>query len=333
MSAGTLHVTNGDITADLLRRAGLAGDALVWADVLHAGPVPDGLDDDGLRRARAGFLAGVDGIDADDVRQRFEGRDRALAAGRDGRYQLWFEADLYCQLQLAQILAAVGGLGVAANRITLVCIGEYPGIAHFGGLGQLEPGQLPGLLDGAATLTPEAMELAAAAWAALRAGEPGGLGPVAASRSPQLRFLGEAFDRLGREYPSTRDGLSLTERRLLAAAAAEPGATAAAAFTRMGEREPRPFLGDVFGFRILARLAGARVPLVEADPPGGVAAGTRLRVTEAGRRVLAAGADHVALNGIDRWVGGVHLHGEAARWRWDEGTEAVVEAVPGPGPA
>jgi len=329
MSAGTLHVTNGDITADLLRRAGLAGDALVWADVLHAGPVPDGLDDDGLRRARAGFLAGVDGIDADDVRQRFEGRDRALAAGRDGRYQLWFEADLYCQLQLAQILAAVGGLGVAANRITLVCIGEYPGIAHFGGLGQLEPGQLRGLLGAAATLTPEAMELAGAAWAALRAADPGGLGPVAASRSPELRFLGEAFDRLGREYPSTRDGLSLTERRLLAAAAAEPGATATGVFTRMGEREPRPFLGDALGFRILDRLAAARVPLVEADPPGRVAAGTRLRVTAAGRRVLAGEADHVALNGIDRWVGGVHLHGDAARWRWDEGIEAVV----GPPPA
>ena len=333
MTTGTLHVTNGDITADLLRRAGLAGDALVWADVLHEGPVPGGLDDDGLRRARAGFLAGVDGIDGDGIRRRFEDRDRALAAGGDGRYLLWFEADLYCQLQLAQILAVLGALGVAPERITLVCIGEYPGIAHFGGLGQLEPGQLPGLLDSAAALTPAAMELAGAAWSALGAGDPGGLGPVAASRSPELRFLGEAFDRLGREYPSTRDGLSLTERRLLAAAAAEPGATAAAAFTRMGEREPRPFLGDLFGFRILARLAGARVPLVEADPPGGVAAGTWLRVTEAGRRVLAADADHVALNGIDRWVGGVHLHGETARWRWDEGTEAINEAVPGPGSA
>jgi hypothetical protein len=333
MTTGTLHVTNGDITADLLRRAGLAGDALVWADVLHEGPVPGGLDDDGLRRVRAGFLAGVDGIDSDGVRRRFEVRDRTLAAGRDGRYLLWFEADLYCQLQLAQILAALGALGVAPDRITLVCIGEYPGIARFGGLGQLEPGQLPGLLDGAAALTPAAMELAGAAWAALRAGDPGGLGRVAASRSPELRFLGEAFDRLGREYPSTRDGLSLTERRLLAAVAAAPGATAAAAFTPMGEREPRPFLGDLFGFRILARLAGARVPLVEADPPGGVAAGTRLSVTEAGRRVLAADADHVALNGIDRWVGGVHLHGETARWRWDEGTEAIDEAVPGPGSA
>jgi hypothetical protein len=299
MTTDALHVTNGDITAGLLRRAG------------------------------AGFLAGVDGIDAAEVRQRFEARDRALAAGRDARYLLWFEADLYCQLQLTQILAALGALGVAPDRITLVCIGEYPGIAHFGGLGQLEPGQLPGLLGSAAALTPAAMELAGAAWSALRAGDPGGLGPVAASRSPELRFLGEAFDRLGREYPSTRDGLSLTERRLLAAAAAEPGATAAGVFTRMGEREPRPFLGDALGFRILDRLAAAHVPLVEADPPGRVAAGTRLRVTAAGRRVLAGEADHVALNGIDRWVGGVHLHGDAARWRWDEGIEAVV----GPPPA
>jgi hypothetical protein len=328
MTADALHVTNGDSTAGLLRRAGLAGGALVWADVLHEGPVPEGLDGDGLRRARARFLAGMDGVDAAEVRQWFEARDRALAAGRDGRYLLWFEADLYCQLQLTQILAALGALGVAPDRITLVCIGEYPGIAHFGGLGELEPGQLPGLLGTAATLTPGAVELAAAAWAALRAGDPSSLGPVAASRSPELRFLGEAFDRLGREYPSTRDGLSLTERRLLAAAAAEPGATAAAAFTRMGERESRPFLGDLSGFRILGRLATAGVPLVEADPPGRIAAGTRLRVTGAGRRVLAGEADHVALNGIDRWIGGVHLQGDTARWRWDEGTEALAGPLP-----
>jgi hypothetical protein len=324
MTTGTLHVTNGDITADLLRRAGLAGDALVWADVLHEGPVPGGLDDDRLRRARAGFLAGVDGIDGDGVRRRFEDRDRTLAAGRDGRYLLWFEADLYCQLQLAQILAALGDLEVAPDRITLVCIGEYPGIARFGGLGQLEPGQLPGLLDSAAALTPAAMELADAAWAALRAGDPGGLGAIAASRSRELRFLGEAFDRLSREYPSTRDGLSLTERRILAATP-EGGSSAGAVFARLGERETRPFLGDLWYFRIVARLAAAPVPLLQLDPAGGpVSAGTGLRPTAAGRRVLHGEADHVALNGIDRWVGGVHLHGDAARWRWDEGTESIA---------
>jgi hypothetical protein len=319
----TTHVTNGDIVVDLLRRAGLATDALAWADVLHEGPVPGGLDDGGLRRVRAEFLAGADGVDAAEVRRRFEERDRALAAGRDGEYLLWFEADLYDQLQLAQILAGLGGLGVAPGRVTLVCIGEYPGIAHFGGLGELEPGQLGGLLAAATRLTAEALELGAAAWAALRAPDPAGLGRIAASRSPELRFLGEAFDRLSREYPSTRDGLSLTERRLLAATPAD-GAPAGAVFARLGQREARPYLADLFAFRIMARLAGGRVPLLELDPPAGeVTAVARLRPTEAGRRVLRGEADHVALNGIDRWVGGVHLRGAESPWRWDEGTESI----------
>ncbi|HEX2374497.1 MAG TPA: hypothetical protein VHO93_11005 [Actinomycetota bacterium] len=317
-----MHLTNGDVVVDLLRRAGLASQALAWADVLHEGPVPDGLGDGELRRVRAEFLAAADGVDAGEVRRRFEERDRALAAHRDGEYLLWFEADLYDQLQIAQILAALGRLGVAPDRVTLVCIGEYPGIAHFGGLGQLEPTQLPGLLDAATRLTADALDLGAAAWAALRAGHPGGLGAIAASRSPQLRFLGEAFDRLSREYPSTRDGLSLTERRLLAAAATE--GSAGAVFERVGEREARPFLGDLFFFRIADRLAGAPVPLLELDPPGQVSAATRLRPTGAGRRVLRGEADHVALNGIDRWVGGVHLRGGAVRWRWDEGTESIA---------
>jgi hypothetical protein len=322
-----LHVTNGDIVVDLLRRAGLADAALAWADVLHEGPVPAGLDDAGLRRVRAQFLAGADGVDAAAALARLEARDRALAANRDGEYLLWFEADLYDQLQIAQILAALGGLGVAPGRVTLVCIGEYPGIAHFGGLGQLEPSQLGGLLSAAARLTSEALDLGAAAWAALRADHPGGLGAITASRSPELRFLGEAFDRLSREYPSTRDGLSLTERRLLAAIQEGRGPSAGAVFARLGEREARPFLADLFCFRTAARLATAPVPLLELDPPGGeVVAATRLRLTAAGRLVLRGQADHVALNGIDRWVGGVHLHGAAARWRWDEGTESIVGA-------
>jgi hypothetical protein len=324
----TLHVTNGDIVVDHLRRAGLAADALAWADVLHEGPVPAGLDDAGLRRVRAEFLAAADGLDAGAVRRRFEERDRALSVNHAGDYLLWFEADLYDQLQLAQILAALGDLGVAPDRVRLVCIGEYPGIAHFGGLGELEPGQLPGLLEAATPLTAEALDLGAAAWAALRAADPGGLGEVAASRSPQLRFLGEAFDRLGREYPSTRDGLSLTERRLLAATQQGGEPSAGAVFARLGEREARPFLADLFCFRILARLAGTRVPLVELDPPAGeVTAATRLRLTAAGARVLRGEADHVALNGVDRWVGGVHLHGPEARWRWDEGTESVTRVT------
>jgi hypothetical protein len=53
-----------------------------------------------------------------------------------------------------------------------------------------------------------------------------------------------------------------------------------------------------------------------------------VRLTDAGRRVLDGDADQVELNGIDRWIGGVHLSGRAVRWRWNDATEAVVPMGP-----
>jgi hypothetical protein len=279
-------------------------------------------DDDELRPIRAAFLAEHGSHERGSILQWLEERDRTLASSREGEFVLWFEADLYDQLQLIQILARLGELGVPPERITLICIGEYPGIAHFGGLGELDAVQLEGLVDVAARpVSAEAVSLARDAWAALRADDPRGLRAIAGTFSPELRFLAEAFDRLSREYPSTRDGLSLTERRVLAAAA-EGAPTAGRIFAGVGAREARPFLGDTFCFRIISRLARAQTPLLELEAHL-VAPDTELEVTPAGRRVLDGEVDYVRLNGIDRWIGGVHLDGEEARWRWNEGTETV----------
>jgi Domain of unknown function (DUF1835) len=322
---GLLHVTNGDSTAGSLMQTTLVERIVVWRDVLHEGPVPD-VGDAELRAVRARFLAEADrraGLEPEG--RDFEERDAALAAGRHGEYLLWFEADLYDQLQIAQILARLGELRVPAERITLICIGEYLGIAHFGGLGELRPDQLEGLPEVAAVVLGEdALALATRAWAALRAPDPRGFADIVAARSPELRFMPEAFDRLGREYPWTRDGLSLTERRLLAAMA-EGAGTAGEAFVRGAAREPRPYLGDTWAFAAIERLARAEVPLVSVGA-GVVDRHAAVALTDAGRRVLDGAADHVSLSGIDRWIGGVHLVGRDVPWRWDEGVEAIVRA-------
>ena len=315
-----LHVTNGDATVPGLLGTGLMETVLPWRDVLHDGPVPD-VPEEELRRIRARFLAGEGAADA---AAELERRDRTLAEHRDGEYVLWFEADLYDQLQLAQILATLHALGVPAEHVTLICIGEHVGSAHFGGLGELSSEQLARLPETAATvLTPAALAHGSRAWAALRAPDPAGLRAIAATPSAELRFLAEAFDRLGREYPSTRDGLALTERRILAAVA-EGAPDAGTAFVRAAARETRPFLGDTSCFDRITRLAGAPEPLLVAEPP--ITRHSRLSLTATGRHVLAGEADHVAVNGVDHWIGGVHLQGRAVPWRWDDGTEAVVAA-------
>jgi hypothetical protein len=322
-----LHISNGDATE--VAATGLARRVIYWRDVLHEGPVPEVAPAE-LRRIRADYLAGYQNAERAEVMRQFAERDQALEANRDGGYVLWFEADLYDQLQIAEILARLAGLGVPAERITLICIGEHAGIARFGGLGELTAEQLRELprTNACARLTAAALELATRAWAAFRAPTPEGLAAIAAARLGELRFLGEAFDRLSREYPAARDGLSLTERRVLAAIA-DGASDAAAAFVRAGSRETRPYMGDSSCFGRMDRMAQGPHPLLRLDPPGRpVERTTGVRLTGAGARVLAGEADQIALNGIDRWIGGVHLQGRHVPWRWDDGTETIVR-LPG----
>jgi hypothetical protein len=321
---GALHVTNGDSTVAGLRATGLSETILPWRDALHEGPVP-AVDDAALREVRSAFLGGHGAADVG-TRTDFAARDATLAGHRDATYVLWFEADLYDQLQLVQILARLRALHVRPERITLICVGEYAGIAHFGGLGELTGEQLARLPEIAAMpLTSAALEHAAAAWAAFRAPDPSGIAQIASTPSRELRFVAEAYDRLGREYPSARDGLSLTERRILAAVTG--GGTAGDAFVRGAARETRPFLGDTWCFERIARLLAASTPLLASARSGAAVTGdTPLRLTEPGRRVLDGLEDHVTLNGIDRWIGGVHLEGTDVPWRWNEGTESIERA-------
>ena len=72
-------------------------------------------------------------------------------------------------------------------------------------------------------------------------------------------------------------------------------------FVACQRMEERVYMGDTTFRAILNGLANARHPLVSFDGRGDAAA------TATGVKVLAGQADHVALNGIDRWMGGVHL--------------------------
>src|SRR6185369_11209179 len=100
-----LHITNGDTAVQTLESGGVAGDILPWRDVLHDGPVPADLSLDELSRVRARFIADCGWGEFEDVVADFESRDRTLTSfGDHGEVTLWFEHDLYDQLQLIQLL-------------------------------------------------------------------------------------------------------------------------------------------------------------------------------------------------------------------------------------
>ncbi|MDH3637337.1 MAG: DUF1835 domain-containing protein [Gammaproteobacteria bacterium] len=138
-----LHITNGDSAANLIRLAGMPGDILPWRDVLHEGPVPGGMSLEDLSAVRVRFGVGLGWGDHDEILDAFRTRDTKLSTYRDfEEVILWFEHDLYDQLQIIQLLHWFSDQDIGTTRLTMICIGEFPPVPGFRGLGNLTSEQL-----------------------------------------------------------------------------------------------------------------------------------------------------------------------------------------------
>jgi hypothetical protein len=221
----------------------------------------------------------------------FEERDALFARTWD-EIVLWFEHDLYDELQWLQVLDRLYGRA----GVSLIRTQTY--------LGEMTPRQLA------------ACELARrpAAGRDYEEARRGWLGFTADTPEPLAGF--PALRRLCEEYPWTSDGCSRTERailRLCAAGVRERGAL----FSAYQETEEAKWLGDwpffdcVEGLQRGARQAEAcptrAQPLLDSE----------LKPTAKGRAVLEGTDDRILGNGIDCWIGGVHLAGPDTPWRWD----------------
>ena len=312
-----LHVTNGQATVNGLDAGKLPGTRLAWEDPLHDGPVPAAPSLEALSHIRARALSDFGWGNFRTVREHFAKRDRTLAAFRGhDETVLWFEHDLYDQLQLIQLLDWLARQDAPDARLTLVQSGEHPELPVFHGRGELSGAQLAGLFPGRVPIGRDHLDIGRDAWAAFCASDPEGLvtlveGPrarPAADKSP-LPFLAAALRRLLEEYPSTANGLSRSEQQLLVSAAL--GARhRRALYLQSQEFEACPW-GDASVFLRLDALAAA------VHPPLDRLGDEEFAINDHGRRLLAGEEDWVrSSGGIDRWIGGVRLSGPGVRWRW-----------------
>ncbi len=319
-----LHVTNGESAGNTLRQTTLGGAVLSWQDALHEGPVP-ALPRRELLRTRARFLSDCGWGREQALLSSFERRDRHLleALRDDLQVVLWFEHDLYDQLQLLDVLALAHTEGAAPE---LIVVGSFPGRPSFAGLGELTASELETLWPSRSLATPAAREAAASAWAALEAPEPTALAEWATRDTMELPFLAPALRRLLEELPAPADGLSGTERRALHAVA-DGAHSPPAAFVAAQRLEEAPFLGDAWFYRTLSALGQGETRLLETGdgtalpPPPPLSdsqhfARLRLRVTANGEQTLRGAADRVELLDLDRWIGGTHVTPDSI-WRWD----------------
>jgi len=309
-----LHVANGLSVTGTLEAAGVPGQMSIWGDVLYEGPVPAGLSDDELMEVRRQFLAG----DSPPVDPRIDLRVWRSALAAHHTYDelvLWYEHDMFDQLNLIQLLPRIRALVPREKLVSMICIGSFPGRPNFKGLGELSPDELASLLPTRRPVTDAQYALAERAWTAFRAPTPEPLDHFRRTDTSALPFLAPALERFLQEYPWTRDGLSRTERHLLQLAEQAP-MTFATAFPRMQDGERFYCVTD-------GTLDSLASELCRVSPPLLAVVDRTWQLTDAGREVLAGRRDRVAC-GLDRWLGGVHLQTEnGTPWRWDDNASGM----------
>ncbi len=335
----TLHITNGDGAAGLLKASGLPGDVLPWRDPMHHGPFPHEPDLTVLSEIRGRYLAGPD-IPLADVVRDFELRNQHFqGAARYDEVVLWFEHDLLDQLQILQILSLVASAYTVPQHLSMVCIDQFEGVETFRGLGQLSPAQIGTLWPRREPVTRDQLTLAAQGWSAFCSDDPQNLERFMEQDLGALPFLGPALRRHLEDYPHAASGLTRTEAQILGLVA-EGVHSPVSLFVRNMDLEDALFLGDWPTFTRINLLCSGPNPLLHCAPdgvfhhppsetfPADKFAAQTLHLTEIGKEVASGLRSAHDLLVRDDWLGGVHLNSEDAMWVWDSSRQRLVLREP-----
>src|SRR5207247_1269516 len=151
-------------------------------------PVPAGPRRE-LLQARAAFLSACGWGSRRSILASLEDRDRQMVqALKDGQQVvLWFEHDLYDQLQLADALALAAPVGTPE----LIVVDSFPGRPGFRGLGELTADELETLWPGRVPASQDMLAAAVSAWAAVRHPDPSALAAAAGADLPVEAAAGD----------------------------------------------------------------------------------------------------------------------------------------------
>jgi hypothetical protein len=319
-------------------------DCIYWCDDLTVGPVPATERWEDLSRIRESFWKTSTPLG------RLADGDRKRAIEKAGASQLRAatyelarrdeqirgltdssELVIWCASNRREILMLLAFLNsldsaLARNmRITVAPCARWGPLAH-------RADRLVEFFGARWLITSEFAALACEVWRQYTAPEPAGLNDITARlRDQDDPSLGNVLSRVLEEYPAVSNGLSQTEEKMLQCVG-EGNSIVTIVGQTMGNTEE--CLGDQPLFDRIWDFASADVPVLELvdgvalEELESVRAFTKsvVRLTDCGERLLSGGCDFVNINGLDRWVGGVHLRGRTVKWRYDPSGECLVKA-------
>jgi hypothetical protein len=306
----TVHAISGSSAAATLA-TGLALSAetpiVNLPDDLACGPLRDFRDLNSWRAQRLAFLTHTFGEGPGDPL----GDPARLATASE--IVLWIGTGLSDQLKLAWMPQLLKALNVGTERLRVVQFEVNSRGIEICSTTMLNPRQFA-TAPRARALTQTERDYLDEVWRAVTSAQPDGLVDLVGRRDSPLAVMHAALRKLLARYPALDSGVNHHEERLLENARDRgPVAARVIGYTLSDLFDEGDCVGDGWLFWRLRRLAGPNLarPAVTLTGTRTEIRGTEVRLTEDGVQILAKQRNFVMLNGIDDWIGGVHLDSNA----------------------
>ena len=228
--------------------------------------------------------------------------------GREDPVVVWAGVGLPDQLLLAWVVFLFDCLRLGPSTLRVVQFEALGPRKPVIGVGELSSDNIreysppPRRLD-----APELDELRTV-WRVYTSSDPAALSNYVAGASP-LPILHRAVGALVDRYPDIETGLGVWDERLLRYTLERGPLSARVIGSTLGHGETLDRVGDVYLFRRLVALGNADLaaPLISIAGNARSMREYKVSLTAFGEKVLAGQANSVRTNGIDDWIGGVHL--------------------------
>jgi hypothetical protein len=308
-----MHIVGGDSAAGSLKVALHLSDDQVLAneDLLSCGPAPATADLGVWRSARESYMRKIC-FEPDFSFGEYAANGLLMNAERLNQEQaivVWVGLGLPDQLLLAWVVFLFDLLNLDLSKLAIVQFEKLRPMQDVLSLGELSPENIREYRPTPHQLDSEEVEELRRLWKVYTSDDSAALSTYVAGGSP-MPIVHRAVSELLYRYPDVRSGLGVWDERLLRYTLDE-GPVAARVIGYTMASMSLDWQGDMHLFHRLIGMAAGRSPLISLTGNHTTMRGCEVKPTSFGQDVLAGNANNVHENGIDDWIGGVHLSAES----------------------
>lgn len=288
-----LHILNGDAIINHFEASKIDGHIMVCREILAEGRASKEVGSSKfIQHRKAFFILFFDEADALYQEQFLSELAKLNNADQYNEITLWFEYDLFCQINMMAMLSHLYQKG--AKNVSLVCIGALEGYEGLVGLGEIDPELYPRLYTERQQLLQSDLEYADQCWESYCSADHRPMLQLAADAPLTFPYFNEALIQTHfKRFPKAKNGLNEIEETILRLIKSE-------------KHSRSTLIGALLKWQELYGFGDWQYEMYLNNLQSLFKEGAQLELTETGEKVLAGSVNFMELSQHHYHWGGVH---------------------------